>query len=104
MWIRPSPHTRQTTEAEVRRATADPGTVAENPPMIESSRATWPPRPLTRSSAAEEDGTVSRTITGNVCDGWAAARAYSAGSALAGTPGEFETGGWTKSAQTNRTT
>src|SRR5437764_13438724 len=43
MWIRPSPHTRHTSGEEARRHTADPGTVAENPPTMGGPAVTCPP-------------------------------------------------------------
>src|SRR5438477_5189227 len=96
--MRASPHTRQTAGEEVNVETAEPGTVAENPPTIPSSWVTCPPRERTRSSAAVEAGLVSRRMTENMVEGAAWALAYSAGSALAGTAPACETGGCTKSA------
>src|SRR2546422_5569849 len=76
MLTRASPHTRHTAEDEVNDETAEPGTVAENPPTIRSSWVTCPPSERTRFSAEVEACAASRTITGNACDGCAAARGY----------------------------
>src|SRR5205823_14037146 len=99
-----SPHTRQTSGEEVSADTAEPGTVAENPPTIESSWVTWPPRLRTSPSAAGDRGSLSRTITGKACPGCACARENSTGSALAGTPAAWETGGCTMTATSVSTT
>src|SRR2546423_13198 len=93
MWIGASPHTRHTSGEAVSARTAEPGTVAENPPTIPSSWVTCPPSARTRSSAPVVAGACSRTITENVWEGLAAACAYRVGSALVGTAGALDTGG-----------
>src|SRR5439155_9863627 len=97
------PHTRHTSGEAVSADTAEPGTVAENPPTIDSSWVMWPPRLRTRSSAAGDRGALSRTITGKACPGCAWARENSTGSAFASTPAAWEAGGCTSVAAMNST-